>query len=71
MLEGMRKTCPLMSVRAQARRHVVGGLPDVALAPQIIVERVFHISLIKAKEDVDARRLDVGVNHAHTPPFNR
>lgn len=55
---------------AQVRRHVMNGLPYIAPAPEIIVQRVADLFACQAKKDVNAWRLYVGVNHADALPLS-
>ena len=69
MLEGM-KDLPFDRC-TQARCYVIGRLRDVAVAPQIIVERLADLGLVHAEQDVNAWRLDVGVDYTDAPPLGR
>jgi len=59
----MTKAAPPSPQRAG--RAVMRGLLDVALAVQIIVERIGHIVFSEAEQGMDTRRLDVGIDHAN------
>ena len=49
----------------------MGGFPDVTVAPQIIVERMVHLCLVKTKQNMNPRRLDVRINYANTMSLDR
>jgi hypothetical protein len=51
--------------RNLALAHIVGCLLDTALAPEVVVEGLVHPLRVQAEEDVDAGRLDVGINDTH------
>src|ERR671917_2127492 len=55
--------------RVQVRCHVVSGLLYRARAPQVVVEGVAQRFLVHPEEDVDTRRLDVGVHDADATPL--
>jgi len=44
-----------LNVATQALSHVVRGLLNVAFAPQIVVERMHHLVLFQAEQDMNAR----------------
>src|SRR5262249_18468048 len=46
----------------------VGSVLDGALAPQVVVEGAVDRVLVEVEDDVDARRLDVGVDDAGPGP---
>src|SRR5215216_626405 len=56
---------------AGAVRHVERDLADRPLAPEELVQRAADLVAGDAKQDVDARRLDVGVDDAHPLPPSR
>ena len=55
------------------RADFVGRVLDGAVAPEVVVEGAVHLLLVQAEEDVDAGRLDVGVDDADAvaPPGDR
>src|SRR4028119_1400274 len=56
------------SVKARWR-HVVSGLFDGAVAPQVVVEGIVYGLLVHPEEDVDAGRLDIGIYDSYTQPL--
>src|SRR3990172_1159236 len=54
---------------AKLSRDIVGSILNLTLAPQVIVERVTHFVFIQAKEDVDARRLYIGIDNPNAQPL--
>ena len=55
--------------RDRGGRDVVGGVLDGAVAPQVVVEGAVDLVLVQAEDDVDARRLNVGVHDADAQPL--
>lgn len=51
------------SLRANSRATAVPGNPAATATVQGVVERAAHILLIQSKEDMDAWRLDVSIDH--------
>src|SRR5262249_52957156 len=59
------------ALRPEPRGYVVGGFLDLAYAPQIIVQAMAHLRFVQAEQNIDSRRLNVGIDDADTTPVAR
>jgi hypothetical protein len=56
---------PARDAGPDPRRDIVGRLLDGTVAPQIVVQRVMDLGLVQSEQDMDAGRLDIGVDDAN------